>query len=363
MTSNPFTQPSDIDPLFGKEEERFGNVYNGRYHMPPLDDPNAWIPGGAQRHISRGVKRSSKMASAISDTRALDLWEKRKILDGIRSSIRLQEKLMTMVDPTDAELNAFAEEAKEAGGGTEAARRGTLRHDMLEHWLTTGRETGTAFMRLQLDSIKTALREHLLFPVSELTERIIYNDEIKCAGRWDGVVIDAQTGEMKVDDLKSKRRQFWTMLEVEVQLSIYARGTAMWDGQRGCYVDMPALSLDEGYVLHTPVDGDPETGDAVTHVLCADLRRGWENALLAAEVTRARSVGKSVATLRAAVRPHPGVTMVEVYARRFGSVSSAEQGSRLVAECIKCGVWCAELADAATVAADRLAGKDLEIGS
>lgn len=346
------------DQLFDKEEKRWGNVYNGRYHMPPMDDPNAWLPGGAERHISRGVMRTSNLSGALSDTRALNLWEQRKALDGIRSSIRLQEELSVLRDPTDDQLNAFFEKAKDAGGGSEAARRGTARHDMLEEWLTTGRETGTAGMRLQMDVIRETLKEHLFEPVTELTERIVYNDEVKCAGRWDGVLRDLQTGELHIDDLKTKRRQFWTMLEVRTQLAIYARGTAMWDGARGCYVEMPVLNLDEAYVLHLPVDGDDE-GRPVCHVLRADIQKGWKSALLAREVVDLRSEAKRVGTLRDAVRPHPGVTLVELYAGRFASVANAQEGGALVAECVRLGVWCPELETVASLAAERLRREDL----
>ncbi len=369
--TNPFSAPSDH--LFAttgpKEEKRFGNVYNGRYHMAPLDDPNAWIPGGAQRHVPRGAPRSSNLASALSDTRALNLWEQRAALDGLRKSIVLQEELSVLRDPSDADLNAFFDKVKAEGGGTEGARRGTARHDMLEEWLTTGREIGTSMMRLQLAVIKQTLRDHLLVPVPELTERVVYNDIVNCAGRLDGAVIDLQTGKLHIDDLKTKRRQFWTMLEVRTQLAIYVYSTAMWDPIKLCYVDMPTFDLDEGYVIHLPVDGELDesrepTGENVCHILTADLRRGWETAQLARRVVDARSESKSVGTLRGAVRPHPGMSVVELYARRFASVAAREDGSALVAECLKLGVWCDELAQAASDAAVRIdASKDLEIGS
>lgn len=313
----------------GPQEKVWGNVYNGRYHLPRLDDPS--------RHQPRGWMRTSNLIGAYSETRALHEWEVEVACRGLIVSPELYEKLCVM--PEDATRNDFLawfEECKTAAKANAAAVRGTARHNMMEGWLLTGREAGTPSMLLQLAELKRALLQHLLTPVRELTERIIVNDELQCAGRFDCALSDLQNGKLLMADLKTKRRQFWTLLEVRAQLAVYARATCMWDPQGQHYTDMPPFDPDEGVIIHMPQDGQLDEqgrpGPPVVHLMNADLRKGWRTALRAREVVDDRAEAKSKATLDGCLRPHPGITFVEAYARRFASVGSLAEGSALVRE-------------------------------
>lgn len=351
----------------GKQEKLWGHVYRGRYHLPPLV-PEAWQSNYAGKHRPYGWMRMSNVTSAISDQRALQMWQDEKALRGFVARHDLYERLCVMPeDSPRADWVALAEEARSAAKADGPSARGTARHDMLETWLTTGREVGTPAMKLQLREVIDTLRLHLLKPVPELTERIIVNEEIQAAGRFDGGVIDLTTGELHVDDLKTKRKQYWSMLEVRAQLAGYARATAMWCPKQLCYVDPPRFSYNVGYVVHLPVDGDvdPESstfGQNVVHLLEADLRKGWETALLAYKVVKDRAEAKSVAGL-ACRRVTPEISEIERYAVWLAAVETPEEGSALLAEITeKLGEVPLELQDVAARAAQRIMADQLTSG-
>lgn len=349
-----FATASDLTPA--KRQYAWGVVRaNGRYHLPPLVS-EAWQPNYAGKHQPWGWMRMSNVIGAYSDQRALQLWQDEMALRGFAERHDLYERLCVM--PADASREkwvALAEEARIAAKANAPAARGTARHDMLETWLTQSRAVGTVSMKLQLTEIITAFNDHLLRPVPELTERIIVNEQIQAAGRFDGAVIDLQTGELLIDDLKTKRRQFWTMLEVRAQLAGYTHATAMWCPRTLCYVDPPRFSQDIGIVVHLPVDGD-ENGKPVVHLLDADLRKGWKTARRAYNVVKDRSEAKSAQGL-ACKRIPPKLTDVERYALLLAAVETPAEGSKLLAEIsAKVGTVPLELQEVAEQSAMRLAG-------
>lgn len=356
---NPFATASQVQRE-GPPPKVFGNVYNGRYHMPPLV-PEAWSPGYAGKHIPRGVMRMSNLVGAYVDQKALQEWQDEHALRGFIASPHLYERLTVMpIDAPRWKWVALAEEARKAADAHVASERGTARHDMLETWLTTGRQVGTGRMLLQLAEIRRAFNDHLLKPIPELTERVIICEELQAVGRFDGAVTDLQTGEVLVDDLKTKRRQFWTMLEVRAQLAGYARATAMWDAEQLCYVDPPPFSLSRGIVVHLPVDGDPDPesptyGEPIVMLLEADLAKGWATAQRAREIVDDRSEAKSVGALRCVLKL-PEMTDVERYAHLLAAVETLAEGSALMEEIDARGLWCPELFAVAQASARQIAG-------
>lgn len=359
VLDGPFAVSSQLPDA--KPPKVWGNVYNGRYHLPPVDSKTGaeWEPGYDGPHRPKGWMRMSNVISAYVDQKALQEWQDEQALRGFAAFPHLYERLTVM----DSEAPRWkwvrlAEDARALAGANIASERGTARHDMLETWLTTGREQGTTQMLAQLEEVRLAFRDHLFRPVPELTERVIVNEEVQAAGRFDGGVVDLQTGELLVDDLKSKRRQFWTMLEVRAQLAGYARATAMWDADRLCYVDPPRFSQERGVVIHMPVDGNPDEespdfGKPCVLLMDADLEKGWVTAKRAFEVVKDRAEAKSVGALRC-VRQLPALSDVERYAVLLAAVETPAEGSALVQEILGRDLWCAELEQVARESVERM---------
>jgi hypothetical protein len=299
------------------------------------------------------------------------IWEAERILLGVRARPDLVDELSVMnvyeMDPgiLRKELARLVERAKEYARADEGARRGRARHDMVEHWHTTGTEVGTPAMRAQLRSYREILDAHGLRAVPGLQERVVIIESLNAAGRYDtGLEDTLNGGPVRVGDLKTQRA-FWSLMEVRAQLAMYAHADAMWDEERECYVDAPAFDLDLGHVMWMPKDRPedwPIDHAYDVQVLDLDLRKGWATAQRAYEIVQDRSEAKSAATLRGMFRPLPvgasvALVSIETYAARFAACETLTDGSRLVEQARADGLWGPELSECALRAAERIRGQ------
>lgn len=308
---DPFAAPSTIDPLFSKPDKRFGRTYNGRYHMPRLPGD---IP--AKGHVPwepRGMMRTTNLVGAFADQRALTIWELEQASIGLAKSISLYEQLVMDVQrweaggvdllrirdfphvrkaltgtPQDSD-DCYVGRAKEVSGANEAREQGTNRHTAWEHRAVIGDLIGTPAIQEQILSVEALLLAARLERVPGLSERVIRNEEVGCAGKFDDVLRHMDTGELFMSDYKSKKRPFFTWMEVDAQLAIYANSRWMLDDAGQGYVAGPhgVVNMERGVVLHVPSDG------GTPYLRKANLVRGWRIAKLAREVVDERAYGKS----------------------------------------------------------------------
>lgn len=172
------------------------------------------------------------------------------------------------------------------------------------------------------------MRACLLRPEPALTERVVVNTKMMCAGRFDVPVWDLAAPEpvLRMADLKTKRKQFWSVLEQRAQLAVYARADVMWDDALSCYVQPPAFDLDEGVILHLPQGGGP------LELLRMDLQAGWATALRAREVVDDRAGAKSAPYLRSLAIVPAALDTEHAACTRLALVESYEEGSEVWAQ-------------------------------
>jgi hypothetical protein len=320
MSDHLFAAPSAVKPKVPGAEKVYGRTYNGRYHMPrlPGDEPKKghvpWQPGG--------VMRTTNLVGAFADTRALNIWEQEQVLLGLVRDFQLYVALRDIVREADVagvnwlalrdhpdvrkaltgtpgeEDTCIVGRAKQAAGANEARDAGVAQHDVWERRAVDGLLSGTQSQQQQVIMLEKLLRDNHLERVPGLSERVIRNTEVDCAGRFDDVLRDTRTGELFMADLKTKRRKFFTWLEVDAQLAIYARADLMlttpYDEQRR-YAPGPCgqVNMTKGVVLHAPSDGGLLLGDPSPVLRTADLVSGWETALMARAIVDKRAYSKS----------------------------------------------------------------------
>lgn len=319
---------------FSDEEDRvtmanapFGvRTSAGRYKMPLLPDESGPKSGG--NWVPRGLQSATNLAGAIVESRELGIWERERCQLGLAVRPDLYERMAFAVrkarfpfpegtpypphlngEPVDLfspgvrladvapelklELNLIYEEAKRQAGADAAARQGTNRHDAWEARGATGQLFGTPEVNEQIERLEALLTSNHLRRVPGLSERVVRNVGLRAAGRFDDVLQDVRNGVLYMADLKTRRRQFYTWLEVRIQMAVYA--TAEWMlGEKAhgqpVYVYGPAhyVNQEVGIVLRMPADGgDPE-------LRRIDLVKGLAHARLARQVCDARSEAKSV---------------------------------------------------------------------
>lgn len=298
--------------LFAPEEQKvFGNVYNGRYHMPLLPGEAGVKSGGDW--VPSGLTRTTNLCGAIVESRALNMWEQEQALIGLALSPSLYEKLCLAVHRWQLEgvdfsrirdfpevrmmLTGFPKhedqsiigQAKDRAGANEAREAGNNRHKAWEIRAETGRLIGTPAMREQTLAVEKLLADAGLERIRGLSERTVRNTEVNCAGRFDDVLLEQATGRLLMGDLKTKRRKFYSWLEIDAQEAVYARSKWMVTEDHTGYEEGPLSYVDqtEGVVLHSPSDG------GTPYLRRADLVRGWRIAQLARQVMDERTDSKS----------------------------------------------------------------------
>jgi hypothetical protein len=348
----PFTKPSSLPAR--KAEKTFGNVENGRYWLPDVEDPQAWIPGShGAKPFPRGYMRMTNLIGAYAELRALMIWEEHRILEGIAARPDLYARLCVMPRDEEGMLShadgrSIVDEALRAAKADQWAVFGTAYHTALETRLTTGRLVGTPEIKEAILALEHLLKTHLLATEPSLAERIVVNRALKAAGRFDVPVWD-EDGILRMGDLKSKKKQFFTHLELRAQLAGYAHADAMWDQDAKCYVPMPPFAKDWGVIYHLPQGG----GEA--KLLKVDLEKGWRTCLRAREVVDDRAEAKSIPMLREAEMVPPALDTMSRVALRLSMVETLEEGSAVVAT-IPEALYGPELDEQVTNCIERLTG-------
>ena len=259
-------------------------------------DHNDWpiVPHPYRPGETLKCRRPSQIGKRLmTDTFAVDRWRARSIAVGAGRNRALAE-LAAPLDPkrNRAELDDIAEAMLVAGGGKDAANRGTARHKWLELMLSgdpvpDGMDDVTA---RDMAAIGRVLDEHGMMPVEGMLEQFVICPEIPAAGSLDAATtLWAFAGNL-VTDLKTSQtdpREYNNGLEIAMQLACYARASHTWAGRVGGVVAPVEpigvdLNLDVGLVIWAPA----ESGHA--ELIPVDLEAGW----------RAIEVGLQVAAMR-----------------------------------------------------------------
>lgn len=284
----------------------------GKYRFPP--------PPGVTTS-QKTWRRATNVASAFSDQRALQLWLERKTMLGLLANdgVLFDELAVSGVEEMDeadqrAYLEDHAKKARAVVGGDSGARKGTARHDMLEHYISTGERRGHGRMGLQLESLLEALERHQLDIIPGTQETHLWHPAAGgTVGRRDCLVMCRRTGQIGPLDLKTQEK-FWTYQEHAGQQAIYHDAPWRWDPYAG---DPPgAWTINETSAPGTqPLRGRPggvDPGKPVAllahmpsrgEALPVELHElsigyGREVVKAAEENIRLRSIGKSVAAGR-----------------------------------------------------------------
>lgn len=330
MTASPFALPSEVKPVKGPG---YADIPMGtrhptqhRYKLPllPGETGTKSCPPGVEPWVPGGVQSMTNLAASISDTKALGWWELEQALIGIGLHPGLAEALRnTVYDAKErgvdfqalkdepgkvlcGELAAITERAKDISGGNAARDAGIVRHDVWEIFGKFGQQTGTDQINTEIQAVRQLLDAAGFEIIPELCERVVRNVVVKAAGRFDNILMHRRTGRLLMADLKTKRKPFWTWLEMDGQLAGYAFSEWMLETIETSpgvfevvYVPGPMhhVDLTEGVILHMPSDG------AEPRLRKADLTRGWHTLQLARQVCTVRSDGKSAGRERESYWP------------------------------------------------------------
>lgn len=304
------------DETFARPSKPSGGTVNdngikrdrwGRYVLP---DP---VTG-----VERGWTRATTHAKTISDTFKIHQWQER----GVAKGLFLRPDLYALVgsikddDPNAKnELNQICEQAKLAAGSKVGANLGTAVHNYTEQL-----DRGVEFRSINIPSTIAndvlsygeMMSVYGLLPVRDMIERVVLNTKLGCAGRLDRILTNTRAvgkwtepGALFIGDVKTAANVGYSWLEVSIQLAIYANADYFWNIETQTYEPVPPLDLEEAIVMHVPV----QQGEATPYRL--DIAKGWQYALLAAEIRAARADRKLAVRLGDTIMAQPVLEAVQ----------------------------------------------------
>jgi hypothetical protein len=206
----------------------------GKYRFPPP-------PGVTTKQTT--WRRATNLVGAFSDQRALQLWMERLTLLGLLSNdgVLFDELAVSGVETMEPAkqrdwLEQFAKKCRAVVGGDSGARKGTARHDMLDHYISTGETRGHRRMLLQMESLLEALERHQLDVIPGTNETHLWHPAAGgTVGRRDCLVSCRLTGQIGLLDLKTQEK-FWTYQEHSGQQAVYHDAPWRWDDAAQAWV-------------------------------------------------------------------------------------------------------------------------------
>lgn len=338
MTSNPFLQPPSTESV------QPGDIVNGRYQLPHPETglPHSWM-------------RTTNFIHKIADTYAIHEWDKREVIRGLV----MREDLYIEACGTDLEdkkaLNDLASRAKEASGGNTGARLGTALHAFTERGKRGEETRAPRKWQGKVDLYLEALRNHRLYPRTDLLERRVINLKYNLAGTFDDGLDSAEYG-LVIGDTKTQK-DFYSYCDPAMQLAVYANADVMWNKETASYEDMPPFNKEIALVLWLPARGIGETQDACD-VRWVDIATGWEKVDLAHRVHEWQKAGKRKNEVGGIYVPNP-LAITEAYARRLWDAGSIDDLSAIWQEATERGLWRPELDDVGNIRRSQLLKDDL----
>lgn len=247
----------DLFDVPGAKPETEQLIVNGRYSLPPIDDPTG---------KRRSLQRVTNFVKQISDTEYLNKWKLRQVVLGLALREDLYDKACSL-DPmqkgdTDQLVEQAIEAAKSHGsfvsGGNET---GTALHNYTDNLGHTPARIRPKWAP-KVENYHRALHEHGLRVVPGLSERLVISERYGTCGRLDDVYEDPW-GNWFVADRKSQK-DFYTWFEIGAQLALYQCSDAMWNEAECRFEDMPKLSPDYAFVAWMPLVHPGPDPEAVT---------------------------------------------------------------------------------------------------
>ena len=289
LLTDPFAAPAEPTPDILK---------NGRYWLPPINDPTA-------KRV--GWTRATTLVKTVSDMFLIDRYHQREIMIGLAK----REDLYDLVCATDFDdkdtLNKLALDVLEAAKsdrGYAGSEVGTAFHSATER-LDRGEAHGLRpKWDTKLRNYEEAMRRRGFMFNPLWMERRVVCERYQVAGTFDRIAtkypqpLTTKTendSTLHITDLKTQKT-FYTWWEIAAQLAIYANADAMWDEDQHRYVSMPKVDKDVAYVTWMPVQHPGDDPDAVD-VYAVDIAKGWRAVDLIHLVRSLRKEGEKWGTL------------------------------------------------------------------
>ena len=245
----------------------------GRYLLP---DPGQTGPAS-----DLAWTRCTTFAKAISDTYHLSRWQMRMVAKGLAMRPDLFALAAAAAVSDKAVLNQVADDAMETAGSADGRNKGTALHRFTERVDLGEPVTVPAPWDADVAAYRATMSAAGITVPREYIERITVVKALKVAGTFDRI-LQLPDGRLVIGDLKTQK-DFYSWLEIAVQLAVYSRADALWNAHTNRYDPMPPVDQDVAIVMHLPV------GQGVCTLHEVDINAGWEIAQVCQQVRELRA--------------------------------------------------------------------------
>lgn len=112
-------------------------------------------------------------------------------------------------------------------------------------------------------------------------------DDLQCAGNFDRLLLDKETGEVLIGDIKTGATDNEWAMKPTIQEAIYAHSD-MYEQETGRRWPIHQdISLTKGLLIHVPMAGG---GEPCCDIYPLDLAEGWRLAKQSMDITRSRKM-------------------------------------------------------------------------
>lgn len=240
----------------------------GRYRIP---DP--------ETGKIRSWTRATTMAGTLADRFGLEQWSKRNVVLGLGTRADLYAQAASCTPDDKDTLNRIVEQAEEASKSKAGANLGTALHRFTER-LDAGEQVSVPDpWAADVAAYRQTMTAAGVAVVDGWLERVLVIPQIGCAGTCDRLVNAMGWRLPRIGDLKTGQDVLrYSMVEIALQLAIYAHATHWYDPATRRLHEMPAVDLARALVMHLPV------GQGVCHLYEVDIDAGWNAVELAVAV-------------------------------------------------------------------------------
>lgn len=278
--------------------------------------------------------RATNFAKVISEVDGLMRWGERMVLLGLSERPDLVARAASLTPDKRRALDGITRDAKTAAGAWSRANYGTTVHQMTER-VDLG-ELDPAQVGPPWGAVLRAYVELMdqsgVRILPEYVEQSVVVKQYQVAGTFDRIV-QMPNGQLWIADVKTGRDLSWSWGEIAIQLALYAHADAIWDWDRQRFIDMPEVNLQQGLVIHLPVDG----GEAALYRL--NIGYGWEAADLCEKVRGWRKFKGLAASVGSVPIMDEDPDLPREWVAKIEAATSVDALSKIWREASAVGVW------------------------
>lgn len=218
--------------------------------------------------------RVTTVSSTLSDRWALEKWARRNVVRGIgmRRDLYAQASAATANDRDT--LDMIADQAMAAAESAAGANMGSALHRLTERLDDGDLDPDTIkdpVLRADIEAYERAMTSARIGAVHGWTEQIVLVADLGIAGTIDRLCTHPTWPSPRIGDLKTGRGvEKWGMVDIPLQLALYAHATHRYDQTTGQTTPMPPVDQDKAIVAHLPA------GVGECTILEVDIAAGWE---------------------------------------------------------------------------------------